>query len=276
MQHRDEPFSPYSLGDWLALCREVDVPHIPAVQITAIERDDWRKFDQDGPHQQRLADVFAAIDRSAINVLFAPHALHFMHRWDTVSDSWLKSWMSRGDEKRTTDSAWAPALLGLTLDDPRAFDVLAEVSRVVVPVWRRPWVEAVMDAGYPIEYRVFVNAGRIAGISSYYPQRPLADSPARQHEIGQARDMTQRLIDALQDRTPFEWPLRYVMPKNFTLDRPPDLGVAFTADFLVRADDGEVVFIEGGPPYGRGAHPCCFKEGDISGVALADRNPDEA
>ena len=275
MQHSNLRFSPYSLGDWISLCREVDIPHIPAVQITEIERDDWRKFDQDGPHQQRIAAAFAAIDRSAINMLFGPHP-RSMHRWDTVADSWLKLGMARGAAKRTSDSAWSPKWLGLTLDDPRAFDVLVELRRVVIPVWRRPWVEAVMDAGFPIEYRVFVDAGHIEGISSYYPQRPLADSPERQREIGQARDMTQRLVDALQNRTPFEWPMRYVMSTSFTLERPPDPGVAFTADFLVRADDGEVVFIEGGPPYGRGAHPCCFEEGDISGVALADRNPDEA
>ena len=42
----------------------------------------------------------------------------------------------------------------------------------------------------------------------------------------------------------------------------------FTADFVV-GKDGKVLFLEGGPPYGLGAHPCCFEGRDIEGIALA-------
>jgi hypothetical protein len=31
----------------------------------------------------------------------------------------------------------------------------------------------------------------------------------------------------------------------------------FTADFCL-APDGRLIFLEGGPPWGQGAHPCCF------------------
>ena len=43
-----------------------------------------------------------------------------------------------------------------------------------------------------------------------------------------------------------------------------------TADFTATAEG--MLFLEGGPPHELGAHPCCFREGRISGVALEDRN----
>ena len=76
------------------------------------------------------------------------------------------------------------------------------------------------------------------------------------------REQTERLIQAV--RTPFQWHLK---PSLRELDQD---GVHFTADFIATAEG--ILLLEGGPPHELGAHPCCFQEGQISGVALEDRN----
>ena len=111
----------------------------------------------------------------------------------------------------------------------------------------------------PVESRAFVRDGGVLGISSYYPQRPLPEFPAH---IQAVREQTEMLINAV--RTPFQW---HVEPSLRGLDKD---GVHFTADFIATAEG--MIFLEGGPPHELGAHPCCFREGRISGVALEDRN----
>ena len=71
-------------------------------------------------------------------------------------------------------------------------------------------------------------------------------------------------------KTPFLWnrsPLRIKF-----LEEQDSTGGHFTADFLVTREGNEVLFIEGGPPHHFGAHPCCFRFGEIEGVALTGRN----
>ena len=36
-----ENFCPVSLGDWLKLCREAGVPHVPADKVTELRRKDY-------------------------------------------------------------------------------------------------------------------------------------------------------------------------------------------------------------------------------------------
>ena len=103
--------------------------------------------------------------------------------------------------------------------------------------------------GYPVEYRVFVEADEIIGVSSYYPQRPLPDSPEVREDVAACLAETAKLIAALP--TPLEypgWPERPLSPDSRS----------FTADFM-RLEDGRFLYLEGGPPFGAGAHPCCFE-----------------
>ena len=51
------------------------------------------------------------------------------------------------------------------------------------------------------------------------------------------------------------------------LDRSPD-SKSFTADFM-RLQDGRFLYLEGGPPFGSGAHPCCFEHFDNWGDGTA-------
>ena len=55
-----------------------------------------------------------------------------------------------------------------------------------------------MMDGYPVEYRAYVEDGKLLGISNYYPQRPLPHVP---EHIKAVSEMTQRFIAAAP--TPF-------------------------------------------------------------------------
>ena len=238
-------FCPISLGDWLELCRETSIPHVPAERLTTLLRDDYLRFDTQGEHQDRLREAFGAIRKAR----FHP----YMVRFDCCAPLHLKASLARGDPD------WKPDFGDLVLDDPRAFDIIFMFPREELPVWRRPWAKTIALDGYPVEYRAFVRDGEIAGISSYYPQRPLPEFP---DHLDLVREYTGQLI--AQAPTPFLWPL-LSLPE----DLDPD-GVHFTADFM--ATDKGILFLEGGPPHELGAHPCCFQDFRVSGTALEDRN----
>ena len=238
-------FCPISLGDWLELCRQAGVPHVPAERICDLLRDDCLSFDVPGDHRERLRAAFREMERARLP--------GHMMRFDCCASLEVKISLSQGEWE------WKPGFCRVDLDDPRAFDILFEYPRPRTPVWIRPWAPAIVIDGYPVEYRAFVRDGKVLGISSYYPQRPLPEFP---DQIQEVRDHTEKLIGAV--RPPFQWRLK---PSLRGLDGD---GVHFTADFIATAEG--VIFLEGGPPHELGAHPCCFSPGEISVVALEDRN----
>ena len=162
-----------------------------------------------------------------------------MYRWDCCSPGWFKYLMSQGPAAPPVIEAYH------FIDDPRLWDIIDDWNGEAMRLYRRPWVHAVKVDDYPVEFRVFVNDGVVQGVSSYYPQRPLPESyrVVAKH----AALLTDTLIEhACQ---------------------------AFTADWLLRASDNKLLFLEGGPPHlhpvtGPSAHPCCFAPGEIHGVAL--------
>lgn len=245
-------FCPVSLADWLALSTTAGVPHVPAQLVTTLNRCDCAMFDQPGPHQERLGLAFADMQNAS--------KPNHMMRFDFCSSSETKYRLANGLHQ------WDPAVRELTIDDPRVFDIMMEFPKERIPVWQRPWIDAAILDGYPVEYRVFVNDGRIAGISNYYPQRPL---PRDDQQIQRVRELTHQLISAAQP--PFLWNTG-LLSRHFHETRDPD-NVHFTADYIVASDD-EVLFLEGGTPHELGAHPCCFEPGLIDGIALASRNHD--
>ena len=241
-------FCPVSLGDWLELCRRAGVPHVPAVKVAEIKREDYLRFDTDGEHQQRLQ-----ADRETIKAAVKNGC---MMRLDCCSDAEVKHQMAQGN------TGFRPEFGAIMFGDMRSFDLVYEYPRDNIPIWQRPWVEVQAVDGYPVEYRAYVRDGKLQGISSYYPQRPLPEFP--QH-LETVREMTEKLIGNAEP--PFLWHNTPML-----LDAPLDLeGLHFTADFLV-TQGGEVLFLEGGPPHELGAHMCCFRPGEIQGVALEDRN----
>ena len=240
-------FCPVSLTDWINLCQRTGVPHIPAEYVTTINRTDWLMFDTPGEHEDRL-------QRARSDVAQARKPNHML-RYDFCAPLEVKARLSSGNP------GFHPDMAELIFDDPRAYDILFEFPREAVPVYQRPWIQAFMDNAFPVEYRVFVQDGHIRGISNYYPQRPLAHDASH---INQLTEMTNLLATNLTP--PFLWnhsPLGIRF-----LDNPAQRnGVHFTADYLMTRQ-GELLFIEGGPPHELGAHPCCFPPGRIDGLAL--------
>ena len=264
-------FCPLALEDWIEAAQEANVPAVGATKVAVFERDDILKHEYKGPHQPRLDAAYEQVVKATL-----PQT---MMRWDCCASANLK--MEMGDGNQNPDDTVRNTLP----IDARILEIAYEYPRVLIPVWRRPWLgadEALWYEGYPVEYRAFVMNGAIQGISSYYPQRALRD---RYEEIHEVRRLTTALRKALAG--PFEWPAsRYETmgirahqshTESETADKkrtkapksPDPKGVHFTADFLVTQRD--VQFLEGGPPHFMGAHPCCFEGRTIKGVALRRR-----
>ena len=230
-------FNVFSLGDWLGLCSTASIAHVAAEKITEINIQCLLRSDEHPDHP----DV-KAFDK-AIEAAKKPQT---MLRWDACAPEMVKHLLSHGRPE------WNQKMLDwFTVDDPRAFDILYEFPDRNITVWRRPWVRAALIGGYPVEYRVFVHKGTVRGVSNYYVQRPLAIDGQPCDEVF---DDVRKVIagaSALAEALPA--PLRYgPAAKYFPADQ-----LSFTADFM-RLEDGELTFLEGGPPFGAGAHPCCL------------------
>ena len=257
-----ENFCWVSLGDWVRFAQTVDIPFIAITPVANYERNDLLCQDIHGPHQHRLS--------IATDKLVRTMKRHYMMRWDCCASDELKWSLSEGH------CDWQDSFMGLNyVGDERLLEILYDYPRFVVPVWQRPWVQASMVDEYPVEYRVFVDSGKIVGISNYYPQRPIVYTEGHIRSIAV---YTKKLIDALTP--PFQL-TRGMTQKdaNMRMSRfmmkdgekyiPQDKRISFSADFLV-TENNEVMFLEGGPPHfsDYGAHPCCFK-GSVEGVALS-------
>ena len=234
-----------------------------------MERFDWLAFDEKGPHQERLKKELAKVQDALEGA--GEGALRLMVRADFCAPAEVKYRLGKGKPD------WDPEMLDFLCGDMRMYDLLEQYPRLLVPVWTRPWVDAKVEDGYPVEYRTFVQDGELIGVSSYYPQRPLRRDDA---EIEAVSVYSYELARLLRDRTPFEFAVGNAMQEMIDWrqgKKTPDRNeCSFTADFLIEKHSGEAIFLEGGPPHHRGAHMCCFKEGEIEGVALVDRNVEAA
>lgn len=244
----DQPtFNAISLTEWLDIIRMADVPHVPAREVARIPCDVIARFDHptpgDKPHWATLA--------SATKALPDNHML----RWDCCAGLDVKLDMDRGRCDQHTGRSLSP-------DDPRFFDILFGYPAAEIPIHARPWVDAIMVESHPLEFRVFVRNSEIVGVSSYYPQRPLPQTPQVDAAVQACKMHTQTVIDLLGRTGRVPWGLTY-SPKWFATEK-----VSATLDFLVDTE-GATRFLEAGPPFGAGAHPCCFEGRDIEGVALA-------
>ena len=221
-----------SLKTWLALCATCDIPHIPAVELGSLPVADILRLQDGEPVSASTLDFLRDL----------PARLHprTMVRWDCCAGEDLKYALGTGRPD------WQPAFQQLVIDDFRLFRILVEDIGLdqSVPVWERPWVTPLIINNYPIEVRVFAFDGQIQGVSSYYPQRSLPDTPAIQQFCHNAWALSARFLPHVS---------------------------AFTADYMLT--ETGILFLEGGPPHQtnplRGAHPCCFAPGKTTGIALA-------
>lgn len=221
------------LSEWLPIWRWTDLRYIPAEAIGSATVAEWVEA-VDGKWPPAVQAAMAEATRTG------PED---MVRWDCCCGWAIKHQM--GDLGEAEDR-WPE-----TLDDPRLCDILFACAGIYgmekqIALYRRPWVQALMVDGWPLEFRAYYRDGELQGISSYYPQRPLDDCYETHARV------LEDLTDALVGRGARD----------------------FSADWLYPAAGGHPMLIECGPPHQlqHGAHPCCFKPGEISGIALVDRN----
>ena len=255
-------FCAYSLGDWIETCRLAGVAHVPAVHVTDVERCDILNHDHAGPHQERLDTAYDAIERAR-----RPGS---MMRWDCCASANMKYAMAEGIELNDARRQSLPL-------DSRIQELAYEFptvprTGVAPPMARRPDAR---HRRYPVEYRAFIHNGKLTGISSYYPQRPL---PRNDTHLDQIRADVAALLEHLKG--PFDWPaekgevlgIRFALPRLEGREPDPSIpdpnGVHGTADFIATSDG--ILLLEGGPPHFMGAHPCCFPAGNTEGVALEE------
>lgn len=246
-----------SLEAWLAVTKAAGVPSVPATKIFELPRKVFLNFEEnpnpDEPTWRALAAATKAVP--------AEHML----RWDPCSGYELKRAMAYGNPI-------VEACRNLHPDDPRAFDIIYEYPADIVPIWSRPWITTLQEAKFPVEFRVFVENNEILGVASYYPQRPLPNTFEIQGYVDQAYTHTESILEHLKESKQFPWTAAMAVApaasatvansKRFQLNK-----VSATLDFLVTIQ-GDVLFLEAGPPYGAGAHPCAFLGQRITGVAL--------
>jgi hypothetical protein len=241
-------FIAVSLGAWIKFAQAAGIEAVHATRIADIPRDTLLRVEEPEPGDEEIWRDY----REAFNTLASDR----MTRWDACSSSDLKVAMgSAGASKKTRLKAGRDAY-----PCPRIYDLHYEYPADSIPVWSRPWVDAMEVDGYPVEFRVFVLESKVIGVASYYPQRDLPDTEEILGYADQCKTLAEKLVSYLDDSGDRPW------LKSFEEKFDPQT-VNATMDFLV-TQEGRVLFLEGGPPYGAGAHPCAFVDREISGVAL--------
>lgn len=206
------------LSDWLARCQQAGIPYIEAHFSPEILVDEMiAALDGKGPSPSL---------ENAVKWLEERQTSATMWRWDQCAPSDVKC--------AVQDQRPIPANMPVCIDDPRLIDILFEINCSTTAIALRPIVQPQKHAGFPVEFRCYVDAlGRVA-VSNYYPQMSLPESFYPQ---AQAAGELAKLLHPL-------------------------VRESFTADFLL-TPEGELKFLEGGPAWGQGAHPCCFSPADL-------------
>jgi len=235
-------FNAVSLLEWIKVVEKAGVPYIPAYVKTSVPIDVLIRHDEHHPgdaiHARKFYDDIADVKPN------------HMLRWDCGASEKLKKAMHEAKGMYVED------VRHLTPADTRLFTLLTGYPGEEIAVVERPWILARSEDGRPVEYRVFIENNNITGISSYYVQRPIAvNMPELLDCINKADKIVKTCLrDAL-----VPWALGY--EKLFNAGQ-----VSCTLDFLIEERTGKAIFIEAGPAFGAGAHPCCFEHNVINGA----------
>lgn len=241
-------FNILSLRHWIDVANRSHVPYVPIEVITEFPMHDLLRFDEE-KHAPALVRGFNQIKNAKEK--------NTIIRWDCCAGMELKYEMSKGNTK-WKESFWDT----FWIDDPRAYDILFEYPERFVQVLKRPWINATIYNGYPIEYRVFIEGSKVVGVSNYYLQRSLPeDENWVLQDIETVQNLSEKIITNVP--IPIKCPEINIDPKT----------IACSLDWI-KDTNGNIFFLEGGPPHlpHWGAHPCCFKPGSISGIALSNQN----
>jgi hypothetical protein len=250
-------FPAASLSVWLDLAKQAKVPFIEAALVGELDIKALLHFEeQEDPQVQATLAQLDQINTS----LPDGHML----RWDCCAGFETKLRMGDGEPPVGEERYLHPG-------EPRTFDLLYDFPADQICVWQRPWVDAMVHEAFPVEFRVFVVQGKVAGIANYYLQRDLPATPAIEALAIESLAQAEAIVGAMLESQRF--PAMPNAPVPQTLDRS---AIDCTLDFLT-TPKGDVLFLEAGPGYGFGAHPCAFLEGNtvapIEGLKLASGAP---
>lgn len=247
-----------SLKSWLEVANEANVPSIEAEVVAEVNKESLLMYDtpEGKLAQHQLTQANETRPKGS------------MLRFDACAGYGVKMVM---DAEGSLDKA-VMSDLWLTADDPRAYDINFAYPGDTIPVLLRP-IEAPMKIGsHPLEFRVYIKDGEVKAVSNYYPQNAIDKSPDFKDGISNAIDgWIAMAIKYSNDM------IKVIQQSGRAVQKPgsdAEKDVAATLDFLVNKD-GAVLFLEGGPVYGKGAHPCCFyneeknEVSEISGVKLS-------
>jgi hypothetical protein len=262
----DGYFNGISLGNWLTVAARAGVPFIPARLLASASPTviyaGVQGIKMHEPQQSEF-DAFMA-DLQWIK----PGE---MLRFDMCAAATIKARLSDGGP---IQSGWFEEDLVKYPDvDGRIIHALLNYTFEYLPVFARPIIPLRMVEGdapdhplgrWPREWRVFVNEGRVTGVSNYYLQAPAKASESA--AAAKAAELAQAMIGALIEAK--SWPHHPRMEGVFNTE-----AVSCSLDFA-EGPGGELVLVEGGPPHifspPWGAHPCCFTPGaPLEGIALA-------
>jgi hypothetical protein len=192
-----------------------------------------------------------------------------MLRWDNCSSAGIKYHMGNEEDKEHCLSNIDNKEKQLHILDMRFFDMLYTYPRTSICAFKRPIIKPLIYNKYPVEFRVFVYNGKIEGISHYYPQTSLPYEKVYLDMMKKTKKYTEKLIQSCKKYNTYP-----VMPSS-------ERSINFTADFIVD-EQGKVIFLEAGPGFGYGAHPCCFYDTkttpdviQIKGLALSNDHSKE-
>lgn len=237
-----------SLGAWLKRAQDSGISSVNAVRIADVPRKALMEIEEQSPEHEVIWN----------NLVKAKNSIEDGHmvRWDACSHSELK-WVM-GESGKTKDQRIEAGRD--TYPCMRVYELHYEYPADIIPVWSRPWIDALEVDGFPVEFRVFVRDSKVIGVASYYPQRALPSTPEIYGFASRCKEMATQLVKHLDESCERPWLDAFAAKFN------PEL-VNATMDFLV-SSSGDVLFLEAGPPFGAGAHPCAFIDCEISGVAL--------
>lgn len=271
-------FDTLSLGTWMEIVKACDLTYVPAEMVSLAKGTDIFK------------SGFAPIELD-IHPAMLEHA--GMVRLDNCGSKILKERFGvRGERKGQEKIQGAYEQDGkffFVFDDRTTHGVLEYVGQierdgdVTHPIWWRPWVRAIqievekpkfmgMKAvdKWPLEWRVIIQSGKIAAISSYYIQAPVALTDEVAEQIRAVVRETKQLLSFIAEKNIQPWHPRYI-------DDRDEKDVSFSFDMISTAQGP--AFLEAGPavPVGDdnipveewGAHPCNFMARKVEGVALS-------
>lgn len=199
-------------------------------------------------------------------------------RFDHCGSRALKNAYTYGTPKDTTSLGWKPNgnCIEVDVDDRIVGLGMTYQYDDFIPVWHRPFIKAKQqtvslfggnNAEWPVEFRAFVQNGAVVGVSNYYPQISLPD------EYTDVANEVQRIAQEITDGMLKQ----QLYPSHPRYEEHPSIeseSVSATLDFILDENDS-ILFLEGGPAHlynpHWGGHPCCFKPGDIHGIALKPR-----